>query len=81
MAIPSVLPDSADTLGRVLGEAVPVLSRMGKATTGGTTIVRRGEMIDQAWQHIEPLLPEFSEPRCRPPSGVSGPTGSAGTWR
>jgi transposase len=39
-----------------------VLSRMGKANTGGTdNAVKRGEITDQAWQQIEPLLPEYGK--------------------
>jgi transposase len=34
---------------------------MGKATTGDTDMVRRGEITDQAWQEIEPLLPEYGQ--------------------
>jgi hypothetical protein len=35
-----------------------VLFPKGKVTTGGTAMVRRGEITDRAWQEIEPLLPE-----------------------
>jgi serine phosphatase RsbU (regulator of sigma subunit) len=36
-----------------------VVSPFRKPTTaGGTTIVRRGEITDQAWEQIEPLLPQ-----------------------
>lgn len=36
-----------------------MVSRTGKATTGGATMVRRGEITDRAWARIEPLLPEY----------------------
>lgn len=37
---------------------VSVVSLVRKATTaGGTTMVRRGEIPDRAWEQIEPLLP------------------------
>jgi hypothetical protein len=36
---------------------VSVVSLVRKATTaGGTTMARRGEITDRAWEHIEPLL-------------------------
>ena len=35
-----------------------VFRRQGTTTAGGTTIVRRGEITDAAWEQIEPLLPE-----------------------
>src|SRR5687768_11498687 len=34
---------------------------MGRATTGGTDMVRRGEITDQAWQELEPLLPGYGQ--------------------
>jgi hypothetical protein len=34
---------------------------MRKANTGVTGTVRRGEFTDQAWQQIEPLLPEYGQ--------------------
>ena len=38
--------------------AMSVVSLIRKATTaGGTTMVRRGEITDRAWDQIEPLLP------------------------
>jgi transposase len=38
--------------------AMFVISLIREATTaGGTTMVRRGEITDRAWEHIEPLLP------------------------
>jgi transposase len=38
---------------------VSVVSLVRKATTaGGTTMARRGEITDRAWEHIEPLLPQ-----------------------
>src|SRR5215208_2355867 len=30
----------------------------GRKITGGTTMVRRGELTDRAWEQIEPLLPQ-----------------------
>lgn len=37
------------------------MSRARKATTGGTDMVRRGEITDRAWREIEPLLPEYGQ--------------------
>jgi transposase len=38
---------------------VSVVSLVWKATTlGGTTVVRRGEITDRAWEQIGPLLPQ-----------------------
>jgi transposase len=38
---------------------VSVVSLAWKATTlGGTTVVRRGEITDRAWEQIGPLLPQ-----------------------
>jgi transposase len=38
-----------------------MLSQMRKANTGVTGTVRRGEISDQAWQQIEPLLPKCGQ--------------------
>jgi hypothetical protein len=42
-----------------------MLFRMGKATTEGTDMVRRGVITDRAWQEIEPLLPEYGQSGCQ----------------
>ncbi len=44
--------------------AVSVVSLVRKATTvGGTTLVRREEITDRAWEQIEPFLPQESGKR------------------
>ena len=49
----------AGRLERIRRVAIRAVSRSrDTATAGGTTIVRRGEITEAAWEQIEPLLPE-----------------------